>query len=756
MSYQDDENTVFPTRTGAAIGSAAERQMLDNTQGPSTISKRIRKNLDGSTTRLTTRAGNPEFVTEHDVEDDVDVCPLTDYGFVNSTFNINDVYSYPEDLSRPIYNLFGADGLIKEAKRARNSIKRKRSLMLQGAALFSGLMRRVVQVENGKKKGAQTGEYPPIEEGESPFSPGWSTTDGLFLGATNSGAPTRFVIRIDAEGIWRVPVVFCKKLPSDWVEKEAEWKASLTPDQFHKKVSPYWTVVKFSLNKKVKIAPAPSCFTDGFSPFYEWCGWAFDYTGSRATVVCTGFKNSSDTWLTNRMYEITILSENGVPYYATESISAEDKFVNIWNDGTPGAYTAGLEAASILPGWLETYQFHDAIQYPASAPDQDAPVFSYYEKSGNKIVVRFFYKGGTSGTVTQYHQTGSPRAYIPSGIFKRTYFDTTKGKAVAVDVDPYPVPSNDTSTVIYNFGPYSTTTSGTRAGKDLSFYSEHVGKTEDTYSYSVTKVDLDDAGYGERQDASDGGRFVGDSTWCCVSNMTMYLDVGGYSCPAPIGSSWDDAVRWNNSYRDITYVWQVSSSYSESQSDKTVLILHGFDRESYAVARRLSKTVGEKIIQRSTNGPVGACSVSPKGPMLLDFGNSVVEWTGLGVNFGGYDPAYPRIVVGAMLGENVIGKVVVKSTSLNVDGGVTTLGPSTTKITTITTRVGETTYTDNVLNTDVFRVFSGGDTFMFRACAAAWDMTRKVRQKEIGNSLITENIGGCTPSANITTFVGVF
>lgn len=62
----DDEffKPIFPTRDGAPVGASDERKMIGAVGGPDTIRTRIQNNADGSTTRLKTRGGNPEFVTE--------------------------------------------------------------------------------------------------------------------------------------------------------------------------------------------------------------------------------------------------------------------------------------------------------------------------------------------------------------------------------------------------------------------------------------------------------------------------------------------------------------------------------------------------------------------------------------------------------------------------------------------------------------------------------------------------------------------
>ena len=63
MSYDDKRaGLIFPTRDGAAQGTALERKMLDAVGGSGGIRTRILDTLD-ATVRLKTRGGHPEFVT---------------------------------------------------------------------------------------------------------------------------------------------------------------------------------------------------------------------------------------------------------------------------------------------------------------------------------------------------------------------------------------------------------------------------------------------------------------------------------------------------------------------------------------------------------------------------------------------------------------------------------------------------------------------------------------------------------------------
>ena len=62
--YDDEKGGLFPTRTGSAIGASKERGMLDNIGGSGSFRTQLWNQPDGSTTRLKTKDGMPEFITE--------------------------------------------------------------------------------------------------------------------------------------------------------------------------------------------------------------------------------------------------------------------------------------------------------------------------------------------------------------------------------------------------------------------------------------------------------------------------------------------------------------------------------------------------------------------------------------------------------------------------------------------------------------------------------------------------------------------
>lgn len=60
----DDKGGIFPTRTGPSIGASKERGMLDNLGGSDSFRTQLWNQPDGSVTRLKTKNGMPEFITE--------------------------------------------------------------------------------------------------------------------------------------------------------------------------------------------------------------------------------------------------------------------------------------------------------------------------------------------------------------------------------------------------------------------------------------------------------------------------------------------------------------------------------------------------------------------------------------------------------------------------------------------------------------------------------------------------------------------
>lgn len=748
MSVDDPENKPLnQTRFGKPTGHANERQMLDSRNDTFGIRTIIRKNSEGSDTICRTHAGMPRFFTEdkHDSPEPIDPsCPLTDVGFVNSYYSVG-AYPASERFDWKLYTLFDGSGVVKKAKYARNTTGKKDQLMRYAAPLFSGLMRRVIQLQNGKS-----------DEGIQLY-PGWETTDGLFIGVGEYGKPTRYVIRIDDTGVWRIPISFCKDLKPTWEADESEWLSSLSEQAAHDKISPYWTVKKLHIDQKVMIGDAPPCFSDGFAPFYEWCGWAFNYTGTSATVVCTGVKSAGDSWLTNRMYDVTIRSSYGIPDAATTALVEEAMFDNPYNDGLSGASNAALQAATILPGYLQTYQFFNP---PAGAVTQDAPVFSYYEKAGGKTVVRYKYVAGESflETRTSVFQEPVPCYQTPVGTFEST--TAISGTPTVVAVDVYPEGAFDT----YSFGKvYESLSGGTAGTFGPCMYSGEVPVVGETNSTPAKiEFELEAAGFGYTQNYSDksAGRSALERTIWCVTGASVYgPDKPVYPWAGPPGGTSPDPFGQT---QQVGYVWQKVTTYAESNTEKSCLILHGFDRESYAVAVSKTKYTGIKTIGGDTSGSFAGFTFSPEeaSSLLVSIDGNPTKTTfspsGIVVMDNTGEEAVNAIGGWALL-PSPIGKVVCRPGIKSIGGmGTTTIPESTQSTTTLHTIAGGVTKTTSLTTGNLLKNYVSGDLFLFRACSAAWRSGRIVRSTDANSPLVTDNLGGVAPTSNITTFIGVF
>ena len=82
MAFDNKGWPVFPTRQGSSVGKAIENKMLGAVGGADTICTRIQTLPDGSTVRLRTRNGMPEFVRTQTPPDAEEQKLFLDNGFV--------------------------------------------------------------------------------------------------------------------------------------------------------------------------------------------------------------------------------------------------------------------------------------------------------------------------------------------------------------------------------------------------------------------------------------------------------------------------------------------------------------------------------------------------------------------------------------------------------------------------------------------------------------------------------------------------
>ena len=400
------------------------------------------------------------------------------------------------------------------------------------------------------------------------------------------------------------------------------------------------------------------------------------------------------------------------------------------------------------------------IHSAAGSGDQDSPVFSYYEKSGGLAVVRYRQKSAVSTSTTEDYKTYE-RVYVhPSGEFASTGYSFEVGAAVTYPVTPNPA-------IDMGYGTYGAPGLARRSqtgisGKiEPSFVTPHTSAHE-SYNRDVSDVIFEDAGFGRMfYSGADQARFPGEFLlWCTVDNVGFGTYVNQKAYPFP---GWTPEPPSFTSTRPVNYCWQVQKSYNESADCHSVLLLHGQDRESYAVAEYSNVSTSVKSYSKSTEGPFGSTIIptdhltflnynlqpqtfAPTGVLLADDGAGAGRFN---YAIGGHGPA------------DIVGQVCAMGAAISgfdTDGGSGSEPATSNTNRSITTVVGGLAFTESISNDDVFTTYVGGDFFRFRACASTFhpDHPRIVRQVNINDtSLLTANLGGCRPTANITTFIGV-
>lgn len=410
MSYKkDDLGVVFPTRTGDSQGAAAERKMLDAVGGSDGIRKQERIHDDGAVTRLATRAGNPEFITTKAPDK---MCwkysATINSGFVDTTYNFMGV---GDTSNEPIRSLYLRDGSVPpdDGVLIKNDHGWKAAFLYGetwGAessygglpSNFSGAMRRLMQIYQGTTKDKNGIQYPvaageecPKPPTKQPFSCTYGKTHGVYF----SPSGKRWIIEIGSEGIFRVEVTFLREFSSaNYAAEETDSVAA----------AEYWTLTEVKWSEKQPIGVAPTSYALGFAPWYFWCGWAFDSTGSAATNVLMREHPTRTNWLQSAMFDIAISLSGDIPAYAICTMSDVQDLASPVRDTHDGD-TANIQAPIDLPGICYTQQI-----YVYGASGVDAPIFSFYE-GVVKQVYRFVVHPTRDASEESVYGDGGPQAF---------------------------------------------------------------------------------------------------------------------------------------------------------------------------------------------------------------------------------------------------------------------------------------------------------------------------------------------------------
>lgn len=274
--------------------------------------------------------------------------------------------------------------------------------------LYSGLMRKVVQALLASNQ-------------EVPYNYTFATTHGVYVAADGS----HHVIEISSSGIFTWPLPACGA-------SESVTGLSYTPLNEARPASP------------LRIADA-SIVADAYNknPMFSACGWAFSYSGSKASnVVYT----TSGSYYVSYLYTITIAGDENSPTNATMSEVETD---TMWGDQITHVKVPDYSAQT-----LTSFDWTTTPVEPSS--DDTCPIFCWYNDE-SLIVCRFVrvrnaafssssdsieYYLGTSalpipgGTAENISGTQETRSFSIAGyvdaVASRTYTGT---ETIAVELD---------------------------------------------------------------------------------------------------------------------------------------------------------------------------------------------------------------------------------------------------------------------------------------------------------------------------------
>lgn len=572
MSYKDDDGRiVFPTRAGSARGASFERKMIDSVGGSGGIRRAVRLNPDGTTTRLVTRAGNPDFITSGGGKP---LCWLyetvSNRGFIDTTYNFMGV---GDDSNEPIRSLVNRDGSIPPDNEVfiRNSHSWKANF-LYGEAFgselnygglpsnFSGAMRRLMQVYHGTLTDKKTSQY-EVEPGEEcppaprkqPFSCTYAKTHGVFFASSGK----RWVIEISSAGIFRVDVSFVREFSSPSYQGEE------TDEDVAKE---FWTLTDVDWEGKTQIGSAPESYADGFAPWYSWCGWAFNSTGTAATNVVFKDHPSWANWLQAAMFDITISASGDVPAYVTCTLTETANLASPIRDTHDGD-TANIQRPIDVPGLCYTVPI-----YASGASGVDSPVFSFYEGEA-KRVYRFVTYGSTAAPTSPINTNGDPQTFTGAKLGEMTAF---------ADLAPATL---ETQTQ----GIRSQTHSGTSGG-GVGFTGEGFPGQNVDLNVSETTLEHEIGPSGFAIDGPYSGTLYGcPPAFHYTMRVEIAISADGLS--QTVGNTVIKTPSLSGLPSGYVFLYPVQARYSVSSTShskqithKSTLILNGYDRESISLA----------------------------------------------------------------------------------------------------------------------------------------------------------------------------
>lgn len=730
MAYDDKDKTFFPTRHGAAIGTGRERVMIDSVGGAQTIVTKIRENNDGSTTRLKTRAGFPEFITEGGRKDPEKIGKTRyAYGLVDSYFSVSG--SVPST-SSPLYNLINELGLCTAANKAilKDSAAWKNRLFGNLPTNFTGMMRRVAQVLFTQgKAGSHVGAKAPKIHAVDDFLSTSATSDGLVIASDGS----RWIIEISADGIYRIPITFAEELTPTWEADEATVFSSHSYEEAVDIITPRWIVTRFVRAEKVLIGDPPQFYSGGYGAWYSWCAWAFSYDGTKATNV--GLRNDplDASWRQAGMHDVTISFSGNVPSYA---ISAETEVsrlaTNVVDYGGDG--TGVFQIADNYPGVLSTTSLHRS-----GASGIDAPIFSYYTKAGAKKVFR--YKNFAIAPISEYTDD--------------RYTETVGLPVVGSRGAGGPNTMGDSSIDIAL--PVSGITIQSKTGYSGGGY-EFVGSNVYSGAGDFQHVVSDT----KRISGGIGGYVVYSGIHPMTYKYQNYTSAGAesgapyYAWPSTYVTEWGIPAQ--------SVLEENRANVDETRITKSCVVMDGYDRESIAFCawqqNRVAahtKTISNPSLNLMSDsilitlaeglkdyrlGEYLGITTQPDGSYTLRYIGGIHDYAGaVGKLFGG------TLRNGPSLSSSIV---------TNYTGSVSVPEAKTENLS-MSIFVGGNNFSSTPKTTNILNVYESGNVFLFRTGASAFYGNRVFYSEEDNSFPVVSGVGqfkACQYTLN--NFVGVF
>jgi hypothetical protein len=741
MAYDDINKTFFPTRTGDSAGTALERKLLDNTRGATGIISRTRLLPDGSTLRLRTRGGFPDFIRDPSEQEDVLYEYRYAYGLVDTRFSISGT-GEGTSLGGPLQVLIDETGAVESAEKTilKDDSTWKDALFNDLPTNYSGMMRRVAQVLHGayvREASAGVG-LRNSKFSVDPFYFSYAVSDGLYI---DTATGKRWIIEVDGTGVYRIPISFLVELPAEeggvsWRDVENSVFADNSYEDAVNILTLYWVVETFHRADKVLIADAPSCYSDGYSTWYSWLGWAFNYSGSAATIVCLRDDPTDGSWLQTTLFDMAITAIDGVPSYVSVTSSGTSRIATVVNDSSLSG-DGVFQVADTYPGVCSTVSL-----YRPDAPPLTAAIYSYYGPSGTKRVFHY-----------QNYAESSALGYVNNEYDYLTPITTSgwwNGAYSSNDGCRYPAD-----------GLVSSTTTGTIGG-GFGFFGTAAPTGADDKNVSTVETVRKPCG------VSGWVRFSGQPpySWKIVTggdeDGAVYQDTLGYT-----GYWW----LQGEARIDVT-----TSAHVESVVTNNAVVMSGYDREAISFASFKNNYVAE----HTETDTVASCVqfsgsvVATGSPALPNFDLAIGNITnvfpppdppggaiyyiagfidhsptaGLGIQGSGSGmyvaPIHPGSLVSIPLGSRTVPE------SISTSGGWYI-------------SIGDDDIELPLLSGEVFQVYAGGQTFGYKMGASAFSGAespfprREFYSADVTANPTVLNIGSTVACQFLlNNFVGVF